>query len=1289
MDRSWAVALLFVSLSLSAAQDREAVPRAGDHPIERGLRAQFPSIAWESKSEFAPAQRFIAGAAVSGMAVARKDDVLQVFYPDTYDETFVAELAEQRVVLRPKGARFAAATPAAGKIFYGGAYESVDAIEVPRGGRNEELLLLHDARAPRLYEYEIVEMRGVDSVSVRDGAVLFFPDRLDVPSLEQRMGGRFVPLRPMLQIDRPWVIDAQGNRSELAAQWHVVLENGRPRAIRLTVDAQGLAFPLIVDPSFSRAGSMSTTRESASATLLPNGKVLIAGGYNSLPLQTAELYDPATGTFTATGNMVTARVSHTATLLANGKVLVAGGSDGVSTRLSSAELYDPVSGTFTATGSMTATRDQHTATLLSNGKLLIAGGFDGTNALSTAELYDPATNTFTATGNMRAARDNQTATLLPSGKVLIAGGAYSRSAELYDPATSTFALSSGGMSNGRSFHTATLLPTGKVLIAGGYNGSTLNAAELYDPAVDTFSPTASMATARKNHSATLLPDAQVLITGGYNGAYLQSGEVYDPRSGTFAAAGAMISARMNQTATLLPAGTVLLAGGFNGAYLATAEIYQYAAGSFAATGAMAEARSNHTSTLLPGGTVLVAGGGSCWQGGPVSSYSKTATLYDPATRTFTSTGDMFEARSCQSATLLANGKVLIAGGTRNTNAELYGPASGTFTSTANTMIYARENRAATLLPDGRVLFTGGNDGFSNFLDAEVYDPATDKFALTGSMTVARSGHTATLLADGKVLIAGGTAGSPTAELYDPASGTFTATTGSMTVARSHHTATLLPTGQVLIAGGMSLTSAEIYNPPTGTFTATSGSMSVARADHSAALLPDGTVLITGGSSTSLVAEVYDPRTALFSATASMTTARQRFGMTPLPNGTVLLDGGTSSLTAELYDAGLGYSNGRRPVVSTITNPVCQPATLALTGSLFTGDSEGSSGATNNSASNAPLLRLLRVDNEQRSFAPLQSFSASTFSSATLQNFPSGHYRVAIVSNAIPSQESIIEIATTPLLGSYGAASVPLGTSATIPPSSLPAGYKGALYAVRATASTGFTGTLSVSSSSGAVNVTNAGPKGSYTITVTSLNDCGSPTTTFSLDVTDPPGPTNVVATATATTTVSVSWSATPGVTYEVLRLGAGGVSTTVGTSTSGSLTDTTATAGKAYLYKVRGIAPNITAYSLPDLATTILFTDPIVNSGDTVKAVHFSELRPAVNEVRQLANLAIQSFTDATLTPGVTVVKAVHLIELRSALDEARSALGLTAVGYNDPTITAGVTLITFRNITQLRAGVQ
>lgn len=336
---------------------------------------------------------------------------------------------------------------------------------------------------------------------------------------------------------------------------------------------------------FKATGSMAAPRAAATATLLNNGKVLVAGGTdaNGAPLASAELYDPTARTFSATGSMAAARAHFAAALLPGGKVLVTGGLDASGNPLATAELYDPTAGTFSATKSeMTIKRASHTATLLNTGKVLVAG-WD--NAFT--ELFDPSTETFTATGSMMAARVSHTATLLNSGKVLVTGGiggvggaaTVLAEAELYDPATGSFSRTLGNMATARQWHTASLLADGKVLVIGGMvdnAGKATATAELFDPTTQMFtSTTGSMASARGFQTATVLKDGTVLVAGGDDGTGpLATAEVYDPAAGTFSPTGSMGAARESHTATLLNDGTVLVTGGTNGSALSTAELYQ-------------------------------------------------------------------------------------------------------------------------------------------------------------------------------------------------------------------------------------------------------------------------------------------------------------------------------------------------------------------------------------------------------------------------------------------------------------------------------------------------------------------------------------------------------------------------------------------------------------------------------------------------------------------------------------------------------------------------------------------
>ena len=359
---------------------------------------------------------------------------------------------------------------------------------------------------------------------------------------------------------------------------------------------------------FQPTGSMTQPRAGHTATRLSDGTVLIVDGGQLdiddllVSIPSAEVFDPSQGKFSAVGNPCIAREFHTATLLKNGKVLIAGGTEfaGYPTWLpstASAELYDPGSRSFAGTNAMQTARTQHSATLLADGRVLIAGGSTSTDTLASAELYDPAKEMFVAAASMQSPRIGHTATMLQSGKVLIVGGENAGgaldSAELYDPATNAFS-SAGRMNTPRSGQTATLLPDGKVLICGGEsrpifssgllrpNTSPLASAELYDPVTGKFSLTGTMTTIRIAHTATLLSNGKVLISGGYlewvdPAGYRSSSsaELYDPLSGTFTPTDPMNVTRLWHSATLLSDGSVLITGGIGEDWtLASAEIYK-------------------------------------------------------------------------------------------------------------------------------------------------------------------------------------------------------------------------------------------------------------------------------------------------------------------------------------------------------------------------------------------------------------------------------------------------------------------------------------------------------------------------------------------------------------------------------------------------------------------------------------------------------------------------------------------------------------------------------------------
>jgi len=345
---------------------------------------------------------------------------------------------------------------------------------------------------------------------------------------------------------------------------------------------------------------------------------------------------PQSGTFRATGEMNVARSFHTATLLANGKVLIAGGA----VRAASgewgpfAELYDPNTGAFTLTGNTNTPLFVSSATLLNDGRVLIVGRVADVKCFpNIAELYEPVTGTFSKTGGTVTGQIGGWAVQLQDGRVLVAGGALDcnetfptpiANPEVYDPATGTFVATGPFVPTSNLYFTGgpdvsevSLLPDGRVLIAGEFDS------ELYDPVTNTFSITSSMTTLCwgatppqyiSGRTATSLADGRILLTGGAHedcGRYATA-ELYEPSTEKFVPAGEMSRQRNNHSATLLPDGTVLIAGGENGVgspgTTTTAESYNPSNGRFEILGNMTFPRAGHTATLLPNGTVLLAGG---------------------------------------------------------------------------------------------------------------------------------------------------------------------------------------------------------------------------------------------------------------------------------------------------------------------------------------------------------------------------------------------------------------------------------------------------------------------------------------------------------------------------------------------------------------------------------------------------------------------------------------------------------------------------------------------------------
>lgn len=748
-------------------------------------------------------------------------------------------------------------------------------------------------------------------------------------------------------------------------------------------------------PTFAATnGPMKPDRHLHTANLLTTGQhagqVLIAGG-NSVSggsggaIATAELYDPATGTFSCVGtpnsgqcpnSMVHPRVFDAATTLEDGTILFTGGVDNGFNPLSTAEIYNPATDSFSATtGSMTGIFYDHQAVLINtgasgadNGEVLVAGGFgsDG-NPQNAAMLYNPTTGTFTATANsMTSARAFFTATFLDpavvsahGGEILIAGGYNgglpAGTAELFDPTTNEFTAISAPMNEARGFHGAVLLQNGKVLLFGGRInfGFGLADAEIFDPATETFTPTNSGACPSATFPANpppgcmidtgfgqqgvLLSDGTVMITGGFEN--VRGVEIFDPNTNTF-----------NLSTTAAP---LAYRRGF---------------------GMPSADYGGYTATLLPDGDHVLIAGGAPW-----IDFFNTAELYDASQASVAGVGFMVSSFAAAATATLPNGRILLTGGAAGehigaptTSAELFDFPSTSFlcpdasTPMDNptmpcsvTMNDARFLHTATLMPSGndagQVLIAGGDEGSSGGAPtAELFNPSngafscvaglsTTTFQCNPSMTSARFGHSATLLTagteSGEILIAGGSSSmfTPsavlnTAELFNPASNTFSCVGSvssspplcnqSLHTARYGHYGLVLTTGpntgHVLVAGGSDqngapIASAELYDPSAGSFSCiggpTSGAcnsvMSAGRAGASATMLNDGRILFAGGISGSVAdgytslesAEIYDPVQNEFTTTGSMLTARAGHSAILLNNGDVMIIGGATGSVA--------------------------------------------------------------------------------------------------------------------------------------------------------------------------------------------------------------------------------------------------------------------------------------------------------------------------------------------------------------------------------------------------------
>lgn len=663
--------------------------------------------------------------------------------------------------------------------------------------------------------------------------------------------------------------------------------------------------------TWSPAADMPLPRKEHESTLLPNGKVLITGGGDAAPPYSWEtaIYTRSTNSWTPGANMLYARVWHEATLLRDGRVLVTGGWNQADDATLT-EIYSPASNTWTAAAPMNYPRMRHTATLLPDGRVLVTGGTAEPNSSSepslvTAEIYDTVANSWTDIPDMQTQMFDHAALLLPNGRVLVVGA--SATAEIYDPISNTWTPAPSPASFDYGLK-GVLLPDGRALLVDK------STARVYDPIGDAWTMADPPPILSQGFTLTLLGNGKAMRVGSSHPGYPTASHFFNPVSLTWDLAGSVITPRLFGAASLLPTGELLITGGEKNTVgiAASSELYDPTAW-LAVSSPVTPPRSGHTATLLWNGKVLVAGGGS-----------SSAQTFDETTQSWSSAGTLSASRVYHSAARLNDGRVLVVGGTDGPGgpslltAEIYSQNTNSWTPVAPPAT-AHVGDSAVVIADGRVVVYGGGSGTT----PEIYNPATNTWSFGAENVSAGIPGPAYRTSSGKVLTLdfGGTF------LYDPMTDTWSGPLGYPGPFLPGVGDQLEGTSKIVLAGGNSAcppaqtptTNAVVVFDGALQTWSTATQLATARNGHTATALYNGKLLVAGGyrstatcqtspTATEGSAELYDPAANAWTSAGALTTARQAHTATRMTSGNVLIVGGTNSFgvvgLTEYYDLGI-------------------------------------------------------------------------------------------------------------------------------------------------------------------------------------------------------------------------------------------------------------------------------------------------------------------------------------------------------------------------------------------------